>query len=177
MSNALKLSVAQIQGDFLATEASETVDETPVTITLILTDETNGTEWTFSEAAEDNGTAGDLDGQDGIIYNGPSGNYARLHVTDLDIDEGTISPEAADSVVAAVYINSLLHDVMETEDSRVLTGTGFVAEFDVTGPVEFNYDGMVGPLNEGDVVRFALLSGTEETTDWEVVAGGNFTLT
>ncbi len=177
MPNSLSLRVKDVQGDFLATEASETVAETPVTVTMILTDETNGTMWTFSEAASDNGIAGDLDGQDGIIYNGPSGAYARVHVTDLDILEGTIAPADTDEVLCAVYINSLLHDTMETEDSRVLAGSGFVSEIDTGIAVEFNYDAMVGPLSESDVIRIALLSGGEGTVDWEVVAGGNITLT
>lgn len=173
---AKSLKVSPVQGDFLESAALETAAEVAVAVTMILTDELNGTEWTFSEAAEDNGTAGALDGQDGIIYNGPSGASARLHITDLDISEGTIAPEATDEVAVAVYVNSTLYDICETEDARVLAGTGFVSEIDTGIAVEFNYDATIQNLQEGDVVRVALLSGNEETTDWDVAAGGNLTL-
>lgn len=175
MANSFRIQPQQ--GEFVEFAAIETVAETPVDLDLEPSDNTNTTSFTFSETASDNGTAGDLDGTDGMIYNGPSGNYVQVTVANLDIAEGTIAPAAGSSVAAAVYINSTLYDIMNTEDSRVLTGTGFVAEIDTGIAVEFNYDAMVGPLAESDVIRFALLGGGEGTIDWDVdVAVGEWSI-
>ena len=190
MANSKSYKVHQFQGDFIEFTALETVAEALVDIDLEPTSDTNLTDFTFSETAEDNGIAGTLDGTDGIIYNGPSGNYVHIMVSDLDILEGTIAPEAGDAVVACVVINSTLHRTFNTEDARRLgvanaavvdneeaLGSGFVAEIDTATLVEFNFEGEVGPLAESDVIRFCLQAANEETTDWDVAAGGTFSIT
>lgn len=171
-----------VQGEFTDNAALETVAEAPVAYDLEPADNTNVTNFLFSENAEDNGTAGDLDLQDGLIYDGPPGNYVQVRVADLNVTEGTIIASAVDEVAAAVYINSTLFAIMDTEDARRLTGglgtekvedvnetkgSGFVSEFDTEANCAFHFDGRVGPLSTGDVIRFGLLSGNEETSDWD----------
>lgn len=171
-----------VQGEFIDNAALETVAEAPVAYDLEPADNTNVTNFLFSENAEDNGTAGDLDLQDGLIYDGPPGNYVQVRVADLNVTEGTIIASAVDEVAAAVYINSTLFAIMDTEDARRLTGglgtekvedvnetkgSGFVSEFDTEANAAFHFDGRVGPLSTGDVIRFGLLSGNEETSDWD----------
>ena len=171
-----------VQGSLIDATALETVAEALVTFDLNPNDDTDVTNFLFSENAEDNGIAGTLDLNDGLIYDGPPGNYVQVTVIECDIIEGTIAPSNVDEVVPVVIINSVLYDTFNTEDARRLTGglgtekvesneetkgSGFVAEIDTGILVEFNYDGMVGPLSSGDVIRFGLLSGNEETSDWD----------
>ena len=171
-----------VQGTLGDATALETVAEALVAFDLTPSDNTDVTNFLFSENAEDNGIAGTLDLDDGLIYDGPPGNYVQVRVVECDIIEGTIAPSNVDEVAPVVIINSTLFAVMNTEDARRLTGglgtekveaneetkgSGFVAEIDTGILVEFNYDGMVGPLSSGDVIRFGLLSGNEETPDWD----------
>ncbi len=188
---AISYKIQAVQGEFVEFAAIETVAETPVDLDLEPSDNTDVTNFLFSETAEDNGIAGDLDGTDGLIYDGPDGTYVQVTVAELEISEGTIAPGATDEVVAAIYINSTHFDNMNTEDARRLgiknakvvsteetLGSGFVSEIDTAVAVEFNYNGMVGPLLNTDVIRFALLGGGEGTIDWDVdVAEGEWSIT
>lgn len=123
-------------------------------------------DWVYSATAEGRtgevAVAGiDLDGEPGLIYNGPAGAHVRVAFKNLDISEGTIAPEAGDSVTAAVMLNNT---VVAYADE------GFVAEIDTEAAVEFNCDTIVGPLQPLDVIRLALVGGGEETADWDVDA-------
>ncbi len=178
---SISYKIQAVQGEFAEAAAAETVAEAPLALDLEPTDNTDVTNFLFSENAEDNGIAGTLDLADGLIYDGPPDNYVQVSVQELDISEGTIAPGATDEVVGAIYINSTHFDNMNTEDARRLgakvakvasteetLGSGFVSEIDTGIVVEFHYEGMVGPLLEGDVIRFCLLGGGEGTIDWDV---------
>ncbi len=180
MADSFKIQ--SVQGTLGDATALETVAEALVAFDLTPSDATDVTNFLFSENAEDNGTAGTLDLDDGLIYDGPPGNYVQVDVIECDIIEGSSAPSDVDEVAPVVIINSTLFAVMNTADSRRLTGglgtekveaneetkgSGFVAEIDTGILVEFNYSGMVGPLSSGDVIRFGLLSGNEETSDWD----------
>ena len=182
-----------VQGEFIDFTDLETVAELIVTMTLEPSDNTDVTNFLFSEAAEDNGIAGVLDGNDGLIYDGPPGNYVHVQCAEVEIAEGTIAPANTDLVVPVVVINSVMFDTFNTEDARRVTdgggaikvvdneetkGSGFVAEIDTAIVVEFHYEGIVGPLNSGDVIRFGLLSGNEGTVDWDNEEGsGTWSIT
>jgi hypothetical protein len=121
-------------------------------------------DWTYSATAE--GRTGevavsgiDLDGEPGLIYSGPAGGAVRVTCRDLDVAEGTIAPEAADSVVAALFLNN---DIVAFADE------GYTAELDTEAAVEFNFDTYVGGLQVGDVLRLGLVGGGEEVSDWDV---------
>jgi len=177
MSNStLKVALQQTQGDFEVATALETVGETPVACALTITDSTNPIDWIYSATAEDNlhqrseadavGAAYSLDGQPGLIYNGPAGitQSVMIEVTNLDVSEGTIAPEATDDVVAAVYVNS---------EPVLFAPEGYTAEIDTETAVEFNLEGIVR-VRSGDVVRVGLQSRSEGTVDWNVAEGGEF---
>lgn len=100
----------------------------------------------------------DVDGEPGLIYSGPTGTQVRLEIEDLDVAEGTIAPEAGDSVVAALLQNNTI---------IAYADEGYTAELDTETAVEFNIATTV-TLTEGDVVRVALLGGGEEASDWDV---------
>lgn len=120
-------------------------------------------DWTYSATAEgrtgENAVNGiDLDEEPGLIYRGPAGAGVRVAAV-LGVSEGTIAPEAGDSVVAAIFLNN---DVIAYADE------GFVSEIDTGTTTTFNVDTYVGPLQEGDVVRLGLVGGGEETADWDI---------
>lgn len=120
-------------------------------------------DFTYSATAEDNGTAGALDAQPGVIYNGPNGNYVRVKIANHDVVEHAIItvPEATDTVTLAVYKNSEL---------AALSDEGYTAQNEIA--IEFNLDAIVGPLNTNDVIRVALLAGGKgESVAWDVAAG------
>jgi hypothetical protein len=128
-----------------------------------LTIPTEQTEFVYSAIAEDNGTAGILDGQPGLVYAGPQGGYARVKVKNHDVVEHAIIavPEATDTVALALYKNSEL---------AAYGDEGFVTQNEIA--IEMNVDAVVGPLNVGDVVRVALVGGGKlETASWDVAAG------
>lgn len=121
-------------------------------------------DWLYSATAE--GRTGetavnglDVDGEPGLIYSGPVGNVVRVTLQDLDISEGSIAPEAGDSVVAAIMLNNTV---------VAFADEGFTNEIDTGIAVEFNIDTLVGPLSESDVLRVALIGGGEEVADWDV---------
>jgi hypothetical protein len=133
-----------------------------------LTVPTEQTEFVYSATAEDNGTAGILDGQPGLVYAGPNGGYARVKVQGHDVVEHAIIsvPEAGDTVALAIYKNS---DVADYGDE------GFVTQNEIA--IEMNVDTVVGPLQTNDVIRVALVGGgLKEIASWDV-APGTITLT
>lgn len=103
----------------------------------------------------------DLDGEPGLIYSGPSGVAYRVSIAGLDVSEGSIAPEATDSVTAALYQNNTV---------VAFADEGFVSEIDTGTAVAFNFDTYVS-LTEGDVLRLGLLGGGEEVADWDVAVG------
>lgn len=134
---------------------------------LTLTNVAESSDWTYSATAEDNGIAGDLDAQPGVTYNGPSGNYARVVVTNMDtIEHAITAPEATDTAALALYVNSVVFDYGDE---------GF-NEHDAEIAVENNIDTVVGPLNEGDVVRVGIAFTGEVDADLDV-APGEITIT
>ena len=107
----------------------------------------------------------DLDGEPGIIYSGPSGVAFTVGFTLLNVMEGTIAGEATDSVTAAVMVNN---------EIVAFCDEGYVNELDTEVAVEFNLEnGTYVVLQEGDVVRLALIGGGEEVTDWDVDTAGS----
>ncbi len=128
-----------------------------------LTIPTEQTDMAYSATAEDNGIAGILDGQPGLVYAGPNGGYARIKIRNHDVVEHAIIsvPEATDTVAMAVYKNS---DVFDFADE------GFVTQNEIA--IEMNIDVVVGPLQTNDVVRVALVGGGKnEIASWDVAAG------
>lgn len=167
-----RLRTAEFQADFSEAAAAETAAELAEALALEgATPAVNG-DWTYSATAE--GRTGetavnsiDLDGEPGVIYSGPTGGAVRVHVNGLDVSEGTIAPEATDSVAAALFVNNTIVDFFDE---------GFVSEVDTETAVEFNIDTYVGGLIEGDVIRVGLVGGGEETADWDVALGGELNI-
>ena len=173
LTNSTKLASAEAQADFTEAAAAETVAEAAVALAMEgVTPAVNG-DWTYSATAESVGgeVAGsgghDLDAAPGLIYSGPAGGAVRIKVAGLDILEGTIAPEAADSVAAAVFVNNDLVDYFDE---------GFVDEIDTATAVEMNLDTYLGGLQPLDVVRIGLVGGGEETADWDVAVGGSINI-
>lgn len=130
---------------------------------------TEQTEFAYSAIAEDNGTAGILDGQPGLVYAGPNGGYARVKLQNVDVVEhATIAvPDAGDTVALAVFKNS---EVAAYGDE------GFATQNEIA--IEMNLDTVVGPLQTNDVVRVGLVGGgLLETASWDIAAAGTITLT
>jgi hypothetical protein len=160
-----------VNGDFAEAVAAETTAEGAEALAITDSSSIAGNEsgdWAYSATAE--GRTGevavdgiDVDAEPGLIYTGPAGGAVRVAVKNLDVSEGTIAPEAGDSVVAAVLLNNT---VVAYADE------GFTAELDTETAVEFNMDTYVGGLQSGDVIRVALIGGAEETADWDVAEGG-----
>ena len=122
-------------------------------------------DWTYSATATDNGIAGEMSGEPGLIYNGQSGAAVRVVVSNLDLaSDGIIAPTAGDNYIMAVYVNSTL--TLESDE-------GTENEMD-TDTVEHNVDGVVYDLQETDVIRFApgLLSGTTGSLEVEEASTG-----
>lgn len=167
LTNNTKLRSVSLNGDFEAVADVALATGVPEALPLTLSVDTAAFEsgdWALSEAAEDNGTAGALDGQDGIIYTGPAGGAVRVKVVGLVVDEESIIANAADSATAAIFVNS---DVVAYADE------GFVAELDISAT--FNMDTYVGNLQSGDVIRVGILSASGSEADWEagVTEGGS----
>jgi hypothetical protein len=166
LTNNQRLRSVSINGDFEAVVDVDLATTVPEAIPMTLSIDTatfETSDWTLSEAAEDRGVAGALDGQDGIIYSGPAGGAVRVKVTNLDVDEESIIANAADACTAAIYLNS---EVVAYADE------GFVAELDITA--EFNMDTYIGGLQTGDVIRVGIVAASGSEAAWEagVAEGG-----
>ena len=128
--------------------------------------------FTYSATAEgrtgeepDESSAIDLDGEPGLIYTGPSGVAFNIGFGLLNVAEGTIAPEATDSVTAALMVNN---EIVAFSDE------GYVNEIDTEVAAEFNLEnGTYVVLMESDVVRLALIGGGQEVTDWDVDTAGS----
>jgi hypothetical protein len=123
--------------------------------------------WVYSATAE--GRTGetavnglDFDGEPGLIYTGPPGAAVGITVEEVDIAEGTIAPEATDTVTLAVMLNNTV---------VAFADEGFVTELDTETAAEMNMSTYVGGLQTGDVIRIALIGGGEETMDVDVTPG------
>lgn len=164
LTNNTRLRSVSVNGDFPAVADVDLVAETPEAQGLTLSVDTAAFEsgdWTYSGTAEDRGTAGALDGQPGLIYNGPAGGAVRLKVTNFDVDEESIIADATDTATMAIYVNSSL---------VAYADEGFVGELDITA--EFNVDTYIGNLQPLDVIRVAIVGGTEETWEAGLAEGG-----
>ena len=162
--------VQPIQGELTVTAEYEITAEEVEAAALSTTDTTNPTDWTYGATTEDNGIAGQMDLEPGLLYNGPSGVSIRVVVANWDIDgPGIIAPDATDAFALGVYVNSLL--VAECDE-------GVVIEQDAAEVGEFNIDTMVHNLQEGDVIRFGVLGlGEEGPIDLESEAAGEWFIT
>lgn len=165
-------AVAPWTGDFAAAAALE-VDAGEAAALSMTADvgaygATGTADLVYTPTAEDNGTAGEMDGQPGLVASGiPVGIRVplRVSVRNLDISEGTIAPEATDRIAAVVSVNSSIDLVSEQ---------GFVAA-DVS--TEHTIDGTIY-VAQNDVVRFAVLAATdsEDALDIAVAERGEVTL-
>jgi hypothetical protein len=134
------------------------VEAVPVTMTGV----GDLSDWTYSATAEDAGTAGNLDAQPGLIYNGPNGNYFRVAITNADTVEHAITaPEATDTAALALFKNSEVQDYGDE---------GFNAHASEIA-VENNIDTLVGPFNEGDVLRVGFVFTGEADGDLDLAPG------
>ena len=160
MANAVKherFNVPPLVGTVMANPLIEPGANEAEALPLLLDGVGNYPEWTYSDAAEDNGTAGILDLQPGLVYEGPQGMYVQVSIRDLDVSAallglGVGAPAATDTSELAVYVNSVLkHSSDEGPSTEIDDST-----------IEFNLDGLVGPLNESDVIRVVLAATGEE---------------
>ena len=125
-------------------------------------------DWTYSVTAEDSGTAGILDGEPGLIYSGPSGNYVRVSVDGFDtLEHASTPPEASDKAALVLYRNST---------PAGFSDEGFTTHAAETA-VENNLDVEVGPLNEGDVLRAGVAFTGEEADADLIITPGELTIT
>ena len=162
ITNNVKFNVQAVDGTVdevaLVEGGANLAEAVPFTIAEVA----EQSDWTYAEAAEDNGTAGILDGQDGMTYNGPNGNYFRVAITNADTVEHAISaPEATDTAALAVFKNSEVQDYGDE---------GFNAHASEIA-VENNIDTLVGPFNEGDVLRVGFVFEGEGDADLDLTAG------
>lgn len=166
ITGVTKLNVQPVFGETdevaLVEPGANLVESTALTLTA----DAEAADWTYSAIAEDNGTAGALDGQPGVIYNGPSGNAVRVQVTNYDVLEHAITaPEATDRAVMCVFKNS---DIVAYADEGFSAVASEIA-------VEFNVDTVV-MVNESDVIRVGVKFTGEVDGDLDL-APGEITLT
>lgn len=157
-------------GDFPEATAAEVGNDVAEALAITVTT-ANTADWTYSGTAEDNGTAGSLDGQPGVIYNGPAGQTVgvRVRFSNLDVAEGAITvPEAGDRFYAGVWVNSTL---------VAISDEGVFTELDTETAVECNLDTVI-EVKGGDVVRIGVAgSAGTETSDLDIAEGGAVLLT
>ena len=167
-------AVQEFQIDQKAVTDVTLIGETPLPMELEAATPAINSDWTYSATAE--GRTGevavscvDLDDLDGIISSGPSGAAVRVKVSGFDVDAATtIAAEQADTMTLGLYVNNVLVDYADE---------GFVAELDDEVVDEFNLDTYVGGLIEGDVIRLAYVSGTEEVEmDIDLIGGGSLNI-
>lgn len=130
-------------------------------VPLTAADWADAIEWEYSATAEDNGTAGILDGEPGLIYRG-EGTAVQVRVANFDtLEHGITPPEATDKAVLAVYKNS---DVVAYADEGLNTHAAEIA-------VEGNLDTYV-TLSENDVLRVGVaFTGEEADADLDLAPG------
>ena len=162
LTNHTKFNVQTMHGNIMAQDPVEPGTLEAEMVSFELANIADLVDWTYSQTAEDKGTAGSHDLTPGLIYNGPNGNYVRLAITYFDLLEGTAAPEAeVDTAQLGVYVNSLLH---QNSDEGYTEHNSEVA-------VEYNLDVIVGPLQESDVIRIGVaFSGEEADADLVLTA-------
>lgn len=162
LTNSTKFNVMQLSGTVPEVALSEPGAILAEAIPVTLTNIANSVDYTYSATAEDNGTAGDLDGQPGVIYAGPSGMAVRVAVQGVDTLEHAITaPEATDTAALTVWKNSVI----------VAHGDEGYNEHDAEIAVENNVDTIVAELNEGDVIRVGFTFTGEVNADLDVAPG------
>lgn len=127
---------------------------------------TQGTEFEYSAIASDNGIAGMLSGEPGVVFRGPAGLYTVVlaKVSGVHIQEGSITlPNDEDTVTLALFVNSALWAIADE---------GFSPEesMDTETGVVFNISETPLALTEADVIRVVALGveANEETLDWDI---------
>ena len=131
-----------------------TANAEALALTIVGDDESN--DWTYSATTEDKGTAGLLDGEAGITYNGPSGIFVRVQADGSVFTDGA-TMAAIDFATLAIYKNS---EIQQFADE------GYVSIEETTHT--FNVRGIV-QLDEGDVLRFGVsFLGEEDDVDVDV---------
>jgi hypothetical protein len=157
---------APITADFSEATAAEVVAEGSEAFAL--EGASLSPHWSYSATAEDNGTAGALDGQPGVVFSGPVTQAVRVSVSGLQLLEGAIqAPEATDSFVGAVFKNSTQVATLATE-----AGTAIITELDTETAVVLEGDVIVDAVSDGDVIRIGVVGLTDETYDLDVALGG-----
>jgi hypothetical protein len=157
-----KFNVKQLAGTVPEVALSEPGAILAEAIPVTLTDVANSVDFTYSATATDNGTAGDLSGQPGVIYSGPSGMAVRVAVAGVDTLEHAITlPEATDTAALTLWKNSVAVGYGDE---------GFNAHASEIA-VENNVDTIVAELNEGDVLRVGFTFTGEVDADLDVAPG------
>ncbi len=151
-------------GTIAEAAAAETAAE--AVESLALTDTGSTPHWTYSATAEDNGTAGALDGTPGVIYNGAITTAQRVNAR-VALSAGTIAPEAADDMALGIYKNSTL---VATFDNETVAGEFVFDELD-SETIQAQIDTVVDAVVNGDVIRVGLIGLGEETVDVDVAPG------
>lgn len=125
-------------------------------------------DWTYSATAEDNGTAGVLDLQPGLIFAGEAGGVA-IQAAQIDLIEHAIAPpETADEYTVALFKNST---PIQYADEGFVVQTGAAIEFNV-GPTYID-------MAEGDVLRLGLIMATGDEVgevDFDLDASGTLVI-
>ena len=109
-----------------------------------------------------------MDGQPGLIYKGEVTRPAMVRVDALTLAAGTISPEAADSVIAGIFKNGTLVATLDNESSA---NEYVIDELDSETAI-MKGGTIVDAVAPADVIRIGILGLGEETVDVDVAAGG-----
>ena len=155
-----------VHGDFAEAAAAETVAEAAEA--LALEGVSPNPHWEYSATAEDNGTAGSLGGQPGLIYKGEVTSAALVNVRALTLAAGSITPEATDKIAAGIYKNS---ELAATLDNESVANEYVFDELD-SETIVAECDTIVDAVAPGDVIRVAIIGLGEETVDVDVAVGG-----
>ena len=162
LTNSTRFNIKQLAGTVPEVALSEPGAILAEAIPVTLTDVANSKDFTYSATAEDNGTAGDLDGQPGVIYSGPPGMVVRVAVAGVDsIEHAITAPEATDTAAFTLWRNS---EVAGFGDE------GYNAHASEAA-VENNIDTIVGPLQTGDVIRAGFSFTGEVDADLDIAPG------
>lgn len=157
---------APMTGDFSEAAAAETVAEASVSLALEAT--TLSPHYTYSATAEDAGVVGALDASPGVTFSGPMVTAVRVSFSGLVLSEGTIAPEATDSLSVGVFKNSVLQS---TATNETVSGEQVVTELDAFAAT-MQIDTIIDAVAPGDVIRFGIIGLGEETVDIDVAVGG-----
>jgi hypothetical protein len=161
LTNSTKFNVIQLVGAVPEVALIEPSIIEAEAVPVTMQDIADSIDFTYSATAEDNGTAGDMDLQPGVIYAGPSGNALRVAIKDFDTVEHAITPpEAADTHALTLWKNST---PVAYGDEGYVVQTG--------SAIEHNLDTYV-QVNEGDVLRVGLsFVGEEADADIDLAPG------